>query len=234
MRRLVLAVAVCVVLSAPLATAAEPATGVIVQWGVGDDGRGHVTANPVPDGSWGSITWNACAPDGACRPVTPEAESDKILDVGDASAGTTFTATASDGERSVSGTSAPYRGRLALFSPPTVVGSARTGHFVRPLPATWLGGWGDELPLMQLQVCKTRRGGGCKVIADSIYWDKCPGAGTRIAPRYLGWYLRVTEMHSGRDIVFADRAYTHPEDIPPARTSPITAAATIGRIAKGR
>src|SRR4051794_22767093 len=108
MRRLGLALAVSVVLSAPLATAAEPATSVIVQWGINEDGRGHVTANPVPDGSWGSITWNACTPDDACRPAGPEAESDEVLDVGDAPAGTSFTATASDGERSVSGTSAPY------------------------------------------------------------------------------------------------------------------------------
>lgn len=234
MTRLGIAIALCVLLSASAAGAVEPAQSVIVSWGINADGRGHVIANPVPDGSWGSITWQACSPDGACSTVQPSATSGKVLDVGDAPAGTTFRATATDGERSVSGTSAQYRGRLALFSPPTVAGRARTGHFVRPLPATWLGGWGDERPLMQLQVCRTRDGAGCKVIADTIYWHKCPGIGARIAPRYVGWYLRVAEMHEGTDVVFAARVYTRPEDIKPMTASPITAVATVGRIARGR
>lgn len=73
------------------------------------------------------------------------------------------------------------------------------------------------------------------MIADTYYWHKCPGTGARIAPRYRGWYLRVTETHSGRDVVFAQRAYTRPEAIPPVTaTSPITAIATIGRIEPGR
>jgi hypothetical protein len=221
-------------LVAPIAVAAEPATDMLIQWGINGDGRGHVLANPVPDGSWGSITWEACTPDGACNRVAPSPTLDKVLDVGDAPVGTTFVATASDGTRSVSGTSIPYRGRLELFSPPTVVGSARTGHFVRPLPATWLGGWGDERPLMQLQVCKTRRDDSCKVIAATFGWDKCPGAGARIAPRYRGWFLRVAEAHEGSDIVLAGRGYIRPEDIEPMRASPITAVATVARIAAGR
>jgi hypothetical protein len=87
---------------------------------------------------------------------------------------------------------------------------------------------------MELQVCRTRRDDSCKVISSTIYWDKCPGTGTRIAQRYLGWYLKVVEEHAGRDIVFAARAYARPEDIKPMRASPITAVATIGRIQGGR
>jgi hypothetical protein len=129
----------------------------------------------------------------------------------------------------------PRRRRLQLFSPPSVVGSLRTGHFARPLPATWLGGWGDERPLLQLQVCKSRRDASCNVISSTFGWDKCPaGTGARIAPRYAGWYLRVAEAHEGKDIVFAERAYTRPDDIPAMQTSAITAVATVGRIQPGR
>lgn len=110
----------------------------------------------------------------------------------------------------------------------------RTGHFVRPLPATWLGGWGDERPILQLQVCQTRRDDSCKVISSTFYWEKCPDTGARIAPRYAGWYLRVAEAHQGNDVVFAARAYRRPEDIKPMPASPVTAIATIGRIARGR
>ena len=225
---------VLVLLFASLASAAQPAESMWIRWGLNDDGRGHVVAAPASDGSWGPITWQACAPDGTCNSVAPRPDLDQILDVGDAPVGTTFVATASDGERSVSGTSAPYRGQLMLFSPPTIVGTPRTGHFVFPLPATWLGGWGDEWPFMQLQACKTRRDDSCKVIAATVGWDKCPGAGTRIAQRYLGWYLRVAAELAGNDTVIADRGYIRPEDIKPMTASPITAVATVGRIGKGR
>jgi hypothetical protein len=232
-RRVALAILIAGTLGSSPATAAEPATTVLLQDGINEDGTGHLLANAVPDGSWGSLAWQACGPDGACTPVQPSGSSANVLDVGAAPAGTTFVATASDGTRPVSATSAPYRGRLVLFSPPYVVGAVRTGHFVMPRPATWFGGWGDERPLLQLQACRTRRG-GCKVISSTYGWNRCPGTGARIAPRYRGWYLRVAEAHLGGDVVFAQRAYTRPEDIEPMTASAVTAVAIVGRIATGR
>ncbi|HEX6713210.1 MAG TPA: hypothetical protein VF066_07485 [Thermoleophilaceae bacterium] len=232
MKRLGMAL-VLVLLLAAVARAAEPPESVYMIWGISDDGGGHVFAGAIADGSW-TITWQACTSDGACDSATPSPTDARSLDAGDAPAGTTFVATASNGTRSMSAATPPYRGRLRFFSPPSVVGSVRTGHFVRPVPGTWLGGWGDEWPLLQLQVCKTRRNDGCKVIADTYYWHKCPGAGARIAQRYAGWYLRVADTHLGRDVVFAQRAYERPEDINPVTaTSAVTAIATIGRIARG-
>jgi hypothetical protein len=156
-KQLVLALAISAALGAAAASASEPASSVYLAWGISTDGRGHAFAAPLLDGAWGLMTWEACAPDGACTAVAPSADNDKVLEVGDAPAGTTFVASTSDGTRSISATSPPYRGRLVLYSVPTVVGTARTGHFVRPLPGMWFGGWGDERPLMQLQVCRTRR-----------------------------------------------------------------------------
>jgi hypothetical protein len=39
------------------------------------------------DGAWGPMTWQACAPDGACTAVAPSADNDKVLEVGDARIG---------------------------------------------------------------------------------------------------------------------------------------------------
>jgi hypothetical protein len=149
-KKLAAGVAIALAVAATGAHAADPAESVYIQWGINEDGRGHVLANPMPDGSWGSMTWQACAPDGTCSSVAPS------------------------------------------------------------------------------------RDDSCKVIADTHYWAKCPGTGARIAPRYAGWYLRVAEAHEGNDIVFAERAYTRPEDIPAMRTSAITAVTTVGRIQPGR
>jgi hypothetical protein len=229
-----MSLALCIALAAPAAPVAGP-PDMYLSYGISNDGSGHLFAAPLADGPWSPVAWQACTPDGVCSAVASSPDDARQLDAADAAAGTTFVATASDGKRSISATSPPYRGRLAFYSPPSVSGSARTGHFVRPLAGTWFGGWGDERPLMQLQACRTRRASSCTVIADTVYWDKCPGTGARIAPRYRGWYLRVAEIHAGRDVVFADRAYTRPEAINSiTNTSAITAIATVGRIKPGR
>ena len=216
------------------ALAADPPTSLQVSYGIKDDGTGILLANPVPDGSWGALTWQACSPDGSCAATQPSKDSDRVLDVGDATPGTTFVATASDGERSFSATSVPYRGRLGAALLPGVIGSLRVGHVIRPVPGIWVGGWGEERPLLQLQVCRTRRDDSCEVISATFFWDKCPDTSARIAPRYLGWYVRVADERIGKDTVFAARAYLRPQDVPAAGSSPRTAVRTIGRIAPGR
>ena len=220
---------------AAAALAAGPPDSVRISYVIASDGRGMLIANPVPDGSWGSMTWQACPPDAPCQTAQPSPEQDRILNVGDAVAGTTFIATASDGSQSLSATSTSYRGPLRAVEQPAVGGSLRVGHVIKPVRGTWRGGWGGEKPVLQLQVCRTKRASSCKVIADSlVQLHACAGAGARIPRRYLGWYVRVANLEVGEDTVFADRAYERPESIPPLTASPTTAVATAGRVQPGR
>jgi hypothetical protein len=216
------------------AVAAEPPTELRLSYLVASDGRGMLLANPVPDGSWGSVTWQACAATGSCVTAHPSESSDRLLEVGDAAAGTTFVATASDGSQSVSATSVPYRGSVHTDSPPRASGQLRVGHFIKPMAGRWAGGWGSEGDVFQLQACQTRRDSSCKVIADPAVVDGCPGTGARIRKRYLGWYVRVADTRVGHDAVFADRGYERAEDVKPLAASGATAVATIGRVKPGR
>ena len=218
------------------AVAADPPTRVEMFHNVNEDGRGVLFAYTVSDapGRWGAMMWQACMPDPGCAAAQPRASDDRVLDVGDAPGGTTFIATASDGSQSFSATSVPYRGRLGIALYPGIKGQLRTGHVITPVPGIWVGGWGYERPNVQLQVCRTRRDESCEVISATFYWEKCPGISARIAPRYLGWYLRVADQRIGQNTVFAARAYRRPQDLAPLRTAPDTAVMTVGRIRSGR
>jgi hypothetical protein len=132
-KRLGVALTMGVVLCTP-AVAAEPATELRLSYHLTDEGRGELIANPVPDGSWGSVTWQACGATGSCVTAHATDANNRVLDVGDAAAGTTFIATASDGFQSVSAKSEPYLGRIHDKRPPAISGRLRTGHSSSPSP----------------------------------------------------------------------------------------------------
>jgi hypothetical protein len=216
------------------AAIADPPQAVVISYNEDVDGQGMLIANAAPDGSWGRMSWQACPPGAECTPIQPDASSDRVLHVGAAPAGTTFTATATDGEQSISGSSDPYGGPLRVVKKPAVAGKLSVGHLIRPIPASWAGGWGGEQPFLQLQVCRTARSASCKVIASSFYWDRCPGVGARIPRRYLGWFVRVADNRSGRSTFFATFAVPRPEALTPLIASGNTAVASVGRISPGR
>ncbi len=109
-------------------------------------------------------------------------------------------------------------------------GSVRVGELVRPRAARWTGGWGNELDILQLQVCRSRAGDGCVVISDSLYENGCPGAGAVLGSQYRGFFLRVVDQRIGRDTAFPAIAYL-PGHVPVISPGPDAAAAVFGRIA---
>jgi hypothetical protein len=152
---------------------------------------------------------------------------DRELEVGDAPAGSVFEATATYRGRSVSARSVPYLGSVRAVRPPGLTGHLRVGGLVQPVAAAWTGGWGSERSHLQTQVC---RHGSCKVIADDVYWDRCPGAGAVLPARYAGWHVRVVDQRVGRDIGWPDFAVGTPEALKPLEPLPAQAAATFGPI----
>jgi hypothetical protein len=225
-------------LAAPAAAGAQTELyGVALSYNIDlNTGRGELIANPVPNGNVGTIAWRRCPAGGdVCEAGWGGGPEDGLLEVGDAPAGSVFEATATYGGRSVSARSLPYLGPVRTIRPPGLTGHLRVGGLVRPLAATWGGGWGNEQSRLQTQVCRIRSG-PCKVIADGVYWDRCPGAGAVLAARYQGWYVRVVDQRVGRDTAWAAYAVGAPEALMPLAPTPAQAAATFGpiRAAAGR
>jgi hypothetical protein len=215
-------------LAAPAPAGAQDELGwVALSYNIDANGRGQLIANPAPYGK-GTITWRRCPPTGeVCEPGWGGGPFDRELEVGDAPAGSVFEATATYRGRSVSARSVPYLGPVRAVRPPGLTGHLRVGGLVQPVAAAWTGGWGSERSHLQTQVC---RRGSCNVIADDVYWDRCPGAGAVLQRRYEGWYVRVVDERVGHDLAWADFAVSAPEALKPLEPSPAQAAATFGPI----
>lgn len=205
---------------------------ISLQYSIASDGKGILVANP-PDGH-DTIGWARCPDGGAdCTPVASDRQSDRVLHVGDAPAGTVFEATASTAGRTVVERSVPYQGRVRSTEPPALAGAPRVNSFVQPIAGKWEGGWGREASYLQLQVCRTyeaRQPWSCLVISDSVSWNACPGAGATIAERYAGWYLRAVDRRNGADTPMRLVGYLAPETIAPDIPGPSVAATAPTRI----
>jgi hypothetical protein len=217
-------------LAAPAAAGAQDdLTRVDIGYGIEANGRGLLIANPAPYHR-GTIAWERC-PDGGsvCEPGWGGGPYDDELVVGDAPRGSVFQVTATYRGRSVSARSVPYLGRVQAVRPPGLAGHLHVGGLVRPLAATWTGGWGNETSRLQTQVCR-RRSGDCEVVADGEYWNRCPGAGAVLQSAHEGWYVRVVDQRVGHDTAWPAFAITAPGVLAPLEPSPAQAAATFGPI----
>ncbi len=227
-RRLPTLTVLSVVLLAASPALARHNGRITVDHYVEPDGTGLLISNPGGH----PVSWQLCPPEGsACRPHDDRDGDPQVLAVRDEAPGTVFAAT-QDG---VTVRSERWRGRLRASSPPGVVGDVRVGGIVRPVPATWQGGWGRERDWLQLQACRTPRGVGCVVILDEIKYGRCQrGGGRRLPARYRGRWLRVTDQRIDRDESFTDEGYFVPEGVSPLRPGPPgVASAVIGPIAAG-
>lgn len=229
-RYIALTVVLAMLLWSPAASA-QTATGyeVTLMYDVNAEGSAALIANPTKGGS---VSWQACPPEDDCRPVASRPTLDRALDVGGAPVGTVFVATATNGSQSATVTSVPYLGPIRPTAPPSIDGSLRVGALVRPVAGSWSGGWGNERSLLQTQVCLRADGTGCAVVADQVYWDKCPGAGAVLAPHHAGRYLRVIDRRLGRDVTFTPIGISSPAYIRPLDPGPSRAATIAGPIGR--
>lgn len=196
------------------------------------DGRGELAASVSPD-TWGTPTWTQCPPGGGpCQPFGHDGEL--VISVGDAQPGTVFEVTVSGSGSTASARSDPYGGRLRVVRGPGVKGSLRVGSLVKPAAAQWDGGWGGEPPFLQLQVCRTKRGRGCRVVSSTFYWERCPGAGALLTARDAGLFLRVADMRYARLPIFPNFAVTRPGQLTPLSAAGNTATTIRGPIRAGR
>ena len=199
-----------------------------ISYEIGHDGRGELIANLIPDGS-GTYSWMRCAAGGSgCAPVAAS-DGNRVLDVGRAAPGTVFVATGTHGTTTSSARSLPYRGRVRTITAPRMTGKLRVGALARPVAARWVGGWGNDRNLLQLQVCHSRSGARCVVISDSVYENRYPGTGAILDPRYRGWFVRVVDQRIGRDTGFLLVAYSSGH-VPLIAPGPDAASAIAGRI----
>jgi hypothetical protein len=126
-------------------------------------------------------------------------------------------------------------GHLRTIAPPSVSGEVRVGGLVRPVAATWAGGWGRETDWLQLQACRTSEGGDCVVVLDEIKYGRCRPDGGRLLPaRYEGRWLRVADTRIDRAQPFTMEGYFAPEGVKPQQPGTAgVASAVVGRIAAG-
>jgi hypothetical protein len=205
---------------------------MVISYEIAPDGVGELAANLNPDGS-GTYSWMRCPPGGgACSPVTGSA-GNRVLRAGSSAPGTTFVASATNGTGSSAARTVPYRGLVMAIAAPRVRGRLRVGSFVQPVKARWVGGWGTERDLLQVQVCRSRSGAGCAVLSDSVYANRCVGVGAVIASRYRGWFVRIVDQRIGRDTAFARVAFA-PGHVPVLVPGPDAASSLAGPIAGPR
>ena len=91
-----------------------------------------------------------------------------------------------------------WRGRVAAAVAPALVGAATPGESVRPLPAGWTGGWGDERSVTVVLACPSLKSrGDCEHLTSA---DGQAAAGNRqVLPRHRGRYLFAVEYRLSRD-----------------------------------
>jgi hypothetical protein len=187
-----------------------------------------------PEVTNGTLSWERCAPGGACTSVDPGADA-RALRVGSPEAGTTFRATLDPGpgQTPLTATTGAWGGPITATSGPGVDGPLRTGALIRPKAATWQGGWPDDTDLLQVQACPKAAAAGCVVLSETFFWSPCSDTATVIPPRHAGWYVRVANRRAGAATVFPAIAIHSPGFLTPWNSGPLTAVATFGPIAAG-
>jgi len=184
-----------------------------------------LVANPVPDGGRGRVVaWRMCPPGAACQPVAVDGADDRSIEPGDVPAGTSFEVdvVAESGEKTTA-RSTPWLGRVSATSVPTVTGALRVGRLVRPVRASWSGGWEADRDLLRIEACASATGRRCETLsAQGEDPPTCPGGAAVLGRRYTGWWVRAVDRRIAADAAFAGVGYDLPRDIPLARPSQTT------------
>lgn len=163
-----------------------------------------------PDGSLAKPSWEICDP--SCRP----AADDQFLEPGLTAAGTTFRALADYGGHRYVSETPPWQGRVATAGPPAVLGDTRVGRMVRPEPATWTGGWGDEYSALGVVACRTVAAQRCRTLMDVRYAAR---EMVRVPSWAAGRFLFATDSRFAADTAYAGIGYRSPGSVPPVTPS---------------
>ncbi len=209
--------------AAPLALAlvaawpARAAEASLGRWGLDPlTGDPYLSIQWIPEQFASAPVWRACLPAEVCRAIG----GDRLVRPGETAAGTVF-------ESDVTTTSGPttegspvWRGRLTLLVAPGVQGELRIGEDVRPVPARWGGGWGDEVITNALIACPDLSGPGCEYLVNRAgTWNF--GLGDRpLAARLAGGYVYAVEWRSARDQNPFVAALPPPPGAPTTRPEP--------------
>jgi hypothetical protein len=157
----------------------------------------------------------------------------QALNPGTTVEGTVFRATATYKEKTYRARSATWLGRVKATSRPSLQGQIRIGQLVRPMAATWQGGWqavsgyhaqpdgqsaGREpgFEALSVEACRTSSGQQCINLTPqgNPVFAKSP---VRVTRRFIGWYLFAFDQHFAADTAFAGVGYSSPADIPPLK-----------------
>ena len=131
--------------------------------------------------------------------------------------GTVFTATTAGGETA---STAPWGGRVTMASPPSLVGTAAVGETVKPVAATWKGGWGTEVDDLRIEACFNPT--TCFTVSAPDWIDGGDGS-VVLAPDTATWMLRVADRRRNRNEVRPTVVYTDPSQITPLTPGPLVA-----------
>lgn len=144
----------------------------------------------------GHPEWRICPPNEACRPI---GGTENWVEPGETAPGTVFESDFIDATGTKTERSPAWQGRVALVAPPGIAGDLRVGGSARPTPASWSGGWGDELGTPLVYACPGIGRTNCELLAGSGGFSVY-GTGERaLLDRHAGWYVYAIEYRSARD-----------------------------------
>jgi hypothetical protein len=164
--RVAVVLLIAVVLSAAgaaLAGATSARYSVDIQAVFNLRGNPWLVANFSPNGSLATTHWSICSPppEGKC---VPRRTRHQALEPGPRAAGTVFRATARYLGQMYSA-QRRWHGRITAHSRPSLLGRPRVGMRVKPVGATWGGGWGNEFDQLGVEACRTRNGRSCVTVS---------------------------------------------------------------------
>jgi hypothetical protein len=174
-------------------------------------GNPLLVANFSPDGSLATARWSICSPPPETRCVPGRAHN-HALEPGARPTATVFRATARYLGQTYSA-QVRWRGRITAHSRPRLLGAARVGARVNPVPASWTGGWGTEFDQLGVEACRTRNARRCVTVSGGGLG--CPDHSRAVARRAIkGWYLFALDARSPADEACAGVGYSSESAVP--------------------
>jgi len=204
----------------PATAGAQRAAPPDAQWD--RNGDPLLIAYPVPGGK-GAVSWRECPADQPCRPLA----GGRFLTPGRTPAGTRFELVVEYHGRRTRATSHVWNGRLRPATAPALTGTPSVGSWVRPTPATWIGGWRGYAPRHELRIesCRT----ACVTVAEPLRTgpgDPLAGTPVTIPAWAAGRPVQVLDEPVPRDLIHGGPAYLTTEAVPPLRRTPTVALST--------